>query len=111
MFRRLLCKGRDWWFEPVTNLLKESIMEQAQLATALGSIADSLGDVGTELGKATTEIVTAIGNAGSTTPEVDAAVTRLQNVAASLATAAKALDDLNPDTPPADTGTGEPAAT
>ncbi len=63
-------------------------MDQAALATALNSVAD-------ELTKATAEIVAAIAAAGATTPEVDAAVTKLQNLA-------KALDDLNQDLPPAE---------
>ena len=60
-------------------------MNQTELLTALTAVSD-------ELAKATTEITTAIANSGTTTPEVDAAVARLQ-------AAAKALDDLNPDTP------------
>ena len=68
---------------------------QAQLAAQLSAIGD-------ELDKATAEIVAAIqalkdalAAAGGTTPEVDAAVTRLEG-------GAKSLDDMNPDavTPP-----------
>lgn len=60
-------------------------MNQTDLLQALNAVGD-------ELQKATAEIVAAVSNAGSTTPEVDAAVARLQ-------AAAKALDDLNPDAP------------
>ena len=66
---------------------------QAELAARLSAVGD-------ELDKATAEIVAAIqalkdalAAAGGTTPEVDAAVTRLEG-------GAKALDDLNPDAVP-----------
>jgi len=62
-------------------------MNQTELLSALTAVSD-------ELAKATTEITTAISNSGTTTPEVDAAVSRLQ-------AAARALDNLNPDAPTA----------
>jgi hypothetical protein len=61
--------------------------DQTTLAATLSSIAD-------QLTKATAEIVAAIAAAGNTTPAVDAAVAKLQGLA-------QALDDLNPDAPPA----------
>ena len=51
-----------------------------------------LGNLGEQLNKALGEIRTEIENAGNTTPEVDAALQRAQEVA-------QALDDLNPDNP------------
>lgn len=69
----------------VRNLERRIVMNQTDLLQALNAVGD-------ELQKATAEIVAAVSNAGSTTPEVDAAVARLQ-------AAAKALDDLNPDAP------------
>ena len=74
-----------WLFAPVIKLLERILMNQAELAVALSGVAD-------ELTKATAEIVAAIANAGTTTPEVDAAVAKLQGLA-------KALDDLNADLP------------
>ncbi len=56
------------------------------------ALAKALNDVSDELVKATAEIVAAIANSGATTPEVDAAVAKLQGLA-------KALDDLNQDLP------------
>lgn len=55
-------------------------------------LAEALQKVNEQLQKAIKEIVTAVQNAGNTTPEVDAALQALQN-------AAQALDDLNPDAP------------
>lgn len=82
------------------SIERKMTMNQAELATALGAIGDSLGSVGDELAKATAEIIAAVANSGNTTPEVDAAVARLQGVATALATAAQTLDDLNPDQAP-----------
>jgi ABC-type transporter Mla subunit MlaD len=79
--------------------LKRILMNQAELKTALDSIGTALGSVATQLEKATNEIIIAIQNAGSTTPEVDAAVANLQAVATALTTASQSLDDLNPDAP------------
>ncbi len=53
-------------------------MDNAQLAAALTSVSD-------QLSKATAEIVAAIGTAGQTTPEVDAAVAKLQAKGAAAA--------------------------
>lgn len=87
---------------PILQRLERSItMNQAELAAALVSVGTSLTAVSTQLSKATDEIVVAIGNQGQTTPEVDAAVASLQAVTTALATASKALDDLNADATPA----------
>lgn len=71
-------------------------------------LADKLNTIGDELDKAKAEIVAAVqalkdalSAAGSTTPEVDAAVARLES-------GAQALDDLNPDTPTATSTTTNP---
>ncbi|MBE7420674.1 MAG: hypothetical protein HS128_23505 [Ideonella sp.] len=76
-------------------------MNQTELKTALDSIAAALGAVASQLDKATNEVIVAISNAGNTTPEVDAAVANLQQVASALKTATQTLDDLNPDAPAA----------
>jgi len=94
---------RSWLLQPVllklSQLHEDLMTTQAELATALGGISDSLDATSIELAKATQEIVTAVANAGATTPEVDAAVARLQALSTNLANAAKTLDDLNPDAP------------
>lgn len=95
--------------------LERIIVNQAELKTALDGVSTSLAAFGAtldadvaQLNKALNEIVVALSNMGSTTPEVDAAVTALQAAAAALAdkgtalqTVSQSLDDLNPDTPPA----------
>lgn len=75
-------------------------MKQTELATALDGVATNLTAVSDQLVKATNEIVTAVGNQGNTTPEVDAAVAKLQTISDALAPIAKALDDLNQDVQP-----------
>lgn len=77
--------------------LKRIIMNQQELKTALEGIGTALGQVSAQLDKGINEVVIAISNAGNTTPEVDAAVTSLQQVAAALKSATQTLDDLNPD--------------
>lgn len=74
-----------WLLRPVLDLLQRILMNQADLAAALNAVSD-------ELTKATAEIVAAIAASGATTPDVDAAVAKLQGIA-------KSLDDLNPDAP------------
>jgi hypothetical protein len=66
--------------------LETSVMpSQTELAQALNSVSD-------QLTKAVNEITVAVGNSGNTSPEVDAALTRLQGISQSL-------DDLNADAP------------
>lgn len=76
----------------VEKLLKELIMDKAQQAAALNSIADTLNKALGEIVAATAAVVAANAAAAQTTPEQDAAQARLQAVADSL-------DALNPDTP------------
>lgn len=66
---------------------------QAELAAQLTSIGDELDKAQAEIVAAIQALKDALAAAGSTTPEVDAAVTRLEG-------SAKALDDLNPDATP-----------
>jgi hypothetical protein len=84
----------------VTQLREEISMNQTELLTVLSGVGAALSSASAQLTKAHAEILAAIAAGGNTTPEVDAAVSQLQGVATSLATAAQALDDLNPDTPP-----------
>jgi len=87
---------------PLLNDIKGIIeMNQAELATALGTVVTALTGVGTQLDKATNEIIVAISAGGITSPAVDAAVAQLQAVSTALAAAAQGLDDLNADTPAA----------
>ncbi len=75
-------------------------MNQTELRDALTAVGASLSAVSGQLAKATDEIILAIQNAGTTSPEVDAAVANLVAVSTALATASQALDDLNPDATP-----------
>lgn len=81
--------------------LKRIIMNQQELKTALEGIGAALSEVSAQLDKGINEVVIAISNAGNTTPEVDAAVTSLQQVAVALKSATQTLDDVNPDAAPA----------
>ena len=60
-------------------------MNSAELAAALTKI-------GQQLSKAIEEVKSALKNAGNTTPEIDAALNNVAQVA-------QQLDDLNPDAP------------
>jgi len=81
----------------LTPYLKRILMNQAELKAALEGIGTALGEVSTQLEKGINEVIVALSNAGTTSPEVDAAVTSLQQVAAALKGATQTLDDLNPD--------------
>jgi uncharacterized protein involved in exopolysaccharide biosynthesis len=96
---------RDWLLAPVISLLRSIRMDNAALSTALDGVSTQLGAVGDQLTKAMGEIQAEIVNGFQTTPAVDAALAKLQTLAATLATASQALDDLNPDAPPTG-GTG-----
>lgn len=88
-------------------------MDMKALTTVISGIVADLGTVvdgqtllHAQLDKVTTEVVTAIGNIGATTPEVDDALARLQAVSDALKTgfqpvqaAVDALDALNTDAP------------
>lgn len=70
-----------------------TIMEtQAELATKLTALGDQLTKVSAEISSEIGTLQDAIAAAGNTTPEVDAALTRLQTLVDSL-------DALNPDAP------------
>jgi len=65
---------------------------QAELAAHLGKIGDQLDKAQAEIVAAIQALKDAIANAGNTTPEIDAALARLD-------TSAQGLDDINPDQP------------
>lgn len=71
----------------INERLSKIMATQDQEAAALNAVSD-------QLTKAMGELTTALGNLGQTSPEVDAATAKLQ-------AAAQALDDLEPDAPPA----------
>ncbi len=77
----------------VNNKLNKIMATQQELADKLNSIGDELDKAQAEIVAAIQALKDALAAAGATTPEVDAAVTRLE-------TGAKALDDLNPDATP-----------
>lgn len=94
---------RRWFLAPVIAILRGIEMNQAELAQALADVSSELGGVSDQLQKGIDEVVAAVGNTGNTSPEVDAALSKLQDLASALKTKTQALDDLNPDTPPAPT--------
>ncbi len=77
-------------------------MTQAELQAALEAVDTNLEAVGVQLNKAQAEIVKQIADlkaalGGNTTPQVDAALARLQTAAGALTPVAQALDDVTPD--------------
>lgn len=88
----------DWLLQPVINTLnrieRRIIMNQTELAQALADMKDQAAKAKAEIVAKVAALEDAITNAGSTTPEVDAALAALKGEV-------QGLDDLNPDTPPA----------
>jgi ABC-type transporter Mla subunit MlaD len=66
----------------------------AELLASLNALGDQLTKASAEIVAEIATLTAAVGTGGNTTPEVDASIARLQVLA-------KALDDLNPDVPPA----------
>jgi len=78
------------------NQLQEQItMNHAETAAALTAVGDRLTEASTEIVARLQDLQAAITEAGNTTPEVDAALARVQTLAAALA-------DIVPNDPPAD---------
>jgi hypothetical protein len=71
-------------------VLQFFIIKQNKNLMTKQEFTDAINVVSDTLQKALNEVVAAVGASGNSTPEMDAALTRLQ-------AAAKALDDLNPD--------------
>lgn len=77
------------------------------IVDGLKATSDGLTDVGTQITKATAEIIAALANtqipedAKAKLDSLSALGDALKTQAAGLKTASQALDDLNPDTPPA----------
>ena len=74
---------------------------QAELATALEGLATGLTGATDQLAKAQAEIIAALASSGNTSPAVDAAVAKLTAGINALKAMSQALDDMNPDAPPA----------
>lgn len=105
---------RNWFLRPALALLRDLVqdsarqtaslrridMNQTELAQALADVSTELGAVSDQLQKGIDEVVAAVGNSGGTTPEVDAALSRLRGLADGLKTKTQALDDLNADAQP-----------
>jgi hypothetical protein len=72
--------------------LYKIIMNQTELAEHLTTRNAQLNKALIEINTRIDALILAVQNAGNTTPEIDAAVTSLDEVS-------QALDDLNPDTP------------
>jgi ABC-type transporter Mla subunit MlaD len=90
---------RDWFLKPATDLLhslqRTIVMNQAETLELLNSTLDTLNKVGGETTQLLGEVQAlkdALANAGSNTPEVDAAL-------AALAERAAAIDGMVPDAP------------
>lgn len=81
---------RDWLLKPVLLALKRITMNQAELAQALADIKTQADKAKDEIVAKVAELEAAISNAGSTSPEVDAALAALKG-------SVQGLDDLNPD--------------
>jgi hypothetical protein len=87
---------------PLFDSLKELLtMNQTELKTALESHGTALEAIVTTLAKVQDEIVVALSAQGAVSPEVEAAVNKIGTVTDAIKTALQALDDLNPDAPPA----------
>jgi ABC-type transporter Mla subunit MlaD len=88
---------RGWFLKPVLDYLKTLTriiaMNQAELEAALAAAADKTEKIIAEVQASTQELKDALAAAGSTTPEVNAALARLQG-------ALQVADDLNPDPAP-----------
>jgi ABC-type transporter Mla subunit MlaD len=82
------------------NSAKEEIMAtQAQTTQAVNALKDQVVKSRDEIVARLAELQTAVDNAGNSTPEMDAALEGLR-------TAVQGVDDIVPDAPPADPGTG-----
>jgi len=90
---------RDWLLKPVLLALKRITMNQAELAQALADIKTQADKAKDEIVAKVAELEAAIANAGSTSPEVDAALAALKG-------SVQGLDDLNPDAPSGEAAAG-----
>lgn len=84
----------DWLLRPVLDLLnrleRQITMNQTELKQALDDAKAQASKAKAEIVKKIADLEDAISNAGSTTPEVDAALSALKGEL-------QGLDDLNPD--------------
>jgi DNA-directed RNA polymerase specialized sigma24 family protein len=83
---------RTWLLRPAIHLLRRIIMDQTQLAQALTDLKAQGDKAREEIVAKVADLEAAIANAGSTTPEVDAALAALKGTV-------QGLDDLNHDAP------------
>ena len=97
---------------PLLKLINDKVTHimatMADVKTALDKANDTLTSIGTEVDKVATEtqtLITAVSNltaiisaGGATTPEVDAALAKVQASADALAAKVQAVDALVPDT-------------
>ena len=77
----------------ILQALEKVMASQEQLAAQLNAISAQLTKVTGEIQARVTALEAAIEAAGNTTPEVDAALEAVKQIA-------QALDDLNPDATP-----------
>jgi len=83
---------RRWLLRPVLHQLEKLTMNQAELAQALTDLKTQADKAKQEIVNKVADLEDAINNAGSTSPDVDAAL-------AALKSSVQGLDDLNPDAP------------
>jgi len=76
----------------ILRTLEKIMATQAELAATLLAVRDQLTKASAEIVARVAALEQAIANAGNTTPETDAALAAVKEIA-------QALDDLNPDAP------------
>ncbi len=94
LYRQLLprLKAIEEQNKMILHQQKKIIMNQTELAQALNDVSTQLDKVFAEITAEIQKLEDAINNAGSTSPEVDTALT-------SLKAKVQTLDDLNQDIP------------
>jgi len=88
---------RKWLLAPLIYLSERIIMNQTELAQSLRDIKAQADKAKQEIVDKVAALEDAINNAGTTSPDVDAALADLKG-------SVQSLDDLNPDAPPAGGG-------
>lgn len=91
--RDLLPPGRKALFCKLETLQRKILMNQAELAQSLTDLGAQLTKASAEITGKITELEAAIGNAGTVSPQVEAALNALK-------ASGQALDDIVPDAAP-----------
>lgn len=91
--RDLLPAGRKALFCKLETLQRKLLMNQAELAQSLTDLGTQLTKASAEITGKITELEAAIGNAGTVSPQVEAALNALK-------ASGQALDNIVPDAAP-----------